>query len=614
MTNHHVGSDMLAKLSTPQKNLLATGFYAKTRAEELKCPDLELNILWEIRDVTDRVKGAAPAGAGDADANTARRKMISTIEREAKEETKLQPEVVTLYQGGKYHLYLYKKFTDVRLVFAPEEAIAFFGGDTDNFEFPRFDLDCCFFRVYENDKPFHAENHLAWSSGGSSENELVFVFGHPGRTRRAFTLDNLKFLRDTEVPYSLRTCWRNEIKAQTFAGRSAENARIVRDDLFGVANSRKAYTGLMSGLADPALLAKKAEQEQALRAKIAGDPKLAASADAWDRLAKAKQLHREFFLRHRLLNPTWGVGDLFTKSRDLVRLAAESAKPSAERLPEFSDARMEALELELYSPAPIYDALEASRLEGWLSRLVEDLGGDDPAVAKALDGKSPAARAHELVAASTIKDPAARRKLAQGGAKAIESSSDPLIKLVAAIDPEARALRKKYEDEVESVERDSYAKIAAVRFAIEGDKAYPDATFTLRMSFGPVKGLTEDGKTTAPYTTFAGAFERAKERKGQEGFELPESWIKAKDKLPLETPFNFIFLGDIIGGNSGSPVVNRAGEVVGLIFDGNIHSLVGDLMYDPTLNRAVAVDSRGLMEALRSVYHADALVKELSQH
>lgn len=611
MTNHHVGSDMLLKLSTAEHDLLKEGFYAPSRDQELKCPDLELNILWSIKDVTDQVNDAA-AGLAPAEANTARRQTISALEAAAREETGLQPQVVTLYQGARYHLYLYKKFTDVRLVFAPEEAIAFFGGDTDNFEFPRYDLDCCFFRIYENGKPFHAQHHLDWSTDGADADDLVFVFGHPGRTRRAFTLDHLRFLRDLEIPVILSTTWRNEIKYQTFAGRSAENNRIVRDDLFGTANSRKAYTGIFAGLADPALMAAKAREEQQLRETYAKAGH-SEETDPWQAIARAKAAHAEFFERARLLTPGWANGRLLNDGLSLVRLAAESAKPSEQRLPEFADARLESLRLELFSPAPLYESLETAKLESWMLLLVERLGGDDPTVKSILAGQSPRARAEQLVAACTFKTPQARKALAEAGPAALAASKDPLLKLLLALDPELRDLRKRYEDQVESVERESYAAIAAARFAARGDSVYPDATFTLRMTYGPVAGLpgATDGSQD-PFTTLSGLYQRHAERAGEPGFELPQRWLKARDQLDLSTPFNFTAAVDIIGGNSGSPVVNRAGEVVGLIFDGNIHSLVGDLVYDGRLNRAVAVDSRGMLEAFRKVYNAAALVDELT--
>jgi hypothetical protein len=618
MTNHHVGSDMLLKLSTPEHNLLKEGFWAKDRSKEAACPDLEVNILWQIEDVTAQVLGAVKDGMSPADAGKARREAIASIEKQSKDSTKLKSEVVTLYGGAKYHLYRYRSYTDVRLVFAPHEAIAFYGGDTDNFEFPRFDLDCCFFRIYENGKSLKAEHHLAWSPSGAAENELVFVSGHPGHTDRLNTYEHLKIARDVELPRRLGEYWRREIKDQAFAGRSAENTRIIRDDLFGIANSRKAVTGELDGLQDPALMAGKKTDEDQLRAKVAGDAAMKAKwGDAWDQIAKIKQLEQTFVERQTLIDKVlggWSASQLMSHASTLVRLSAELPKPSAERLKEFGDAHLESLYLGLYSPEPVYDALEIYKLSQGIARAAERLGSDDPAVVKMLGGKSPLARAEELVHGSTLRDPAARKALAAGGVKAVAESKDPMIQLAIALDPESRQLRKRFEDTVESPLRDAYAKVGAARFAALGDSVYPDATFTLRLSFGQIKSISDAGEKAPAFTTFAGLYQRAAERKGQEGFELPQKWLDAKSKLNMDTPFNFICTADIIGGNSGSPIVNTRGEVVGLIFDGNLGSLVGDFVFNDKTGRAVGVDSRGMIEAIRTIYGADGLADEMTGH
>lgn len=612
MTNHHVASDVLAKLSTKERNLLDEGFLARTPEQELACPDLELNVLWEITDVTAQVNAAVTPGMAAAQAGIARRQAIATIEKEGEADGSLKAEVVTLYQGGQYHLYRYKRYTDVRLVFAPEKQIAFFGGDADNFEYPRYNLDVTFFRIYENGKPLAPAHHLRWSDAGAAENELIFVFGHPGRTRRGLTLDHLKFIRDVEMPWRLASLWRAEVKAQTFAGRSRENARIIAEDLFGIANGRKASTGAYAGLLDPALFERKAEEEKRLRSKIEADPKLAAEhAGAWAAIKRAQDTHRSMFVRQSL-ERAWRGSELASRARHIVRLPSQLAKPSRERLREYGDAQLDSLYLELYSPAPIYDAREVAMIESALSMYAERLGADDPLVVTLLDGLSPRARAEQLVAGCTFKDPEARKALVKAGIGAAALDKDPLLKLMHVIDGYAGELRKRYEDEVEAVERAGYASIAAARFAIEGDSVYPDATFTLRMSFGTVQGIP--GTTPVPpFTTIAGTFERAKDRAGHPDFVLPPSWEKKKDALKGETPFNFICTADIIGGNSGSPVVNAKGEVVGLIFDGNLDSLVGDFVYDSARNRAVAVDSRGIVESLRAVYEAKELLAELAK-
>lgn len=613
MTNHHVGSDMLAKLSTPERDLLVTGFHARTHEQELKCPDLELNVLWEVRDVTDRVKGAATPGMSAAEAFAARRRMMSTIEKEAGDETGLLCQVVTLYQGGRYHLYCYKRYTDVRLVFAPEQDIAFFGGDTDNFEYPRFCLDVTFFRIYEDGRPLKPGHFLRWSPAGSREGELAVVLGHPGTTQRLNTVDHLAFLRDTHLPALLNRSWRREVQLQTFCARSAEHRRIGKEDLFGVANGRKANTGALAGLLDPQVMDAKRRAEESLRREVAASPRAAEWGSAWDEVARAQQEYRAFYLRRTTIgSASLGGSDLFGHAVRLVRMAAELPKPSSERLREYRDSELPNLELALYSPAPIHDTLEIDRLASGLSLWAETLGADDPTVRAALAGRSPRARAEELVRATTLRDAAARRALAEGGSEAIANSADPMIRLAASLDAEMRELRTRHEDRVEGPERAAYARIAEALFALRGESTYPDATFTLRMSFGPVRGYEEEGRAVPAYTTFAGLFERAAERAGQEGFALPERWQKAKGRLKLDTPYNFVCTADIIGGNSGSPVVNTKGEVIGLIFDGNIQSLVWRFAYDDALARAVSVDSRAIIEALRSVYEAEGLVREIT--
>lgn len=613
MTNHHVGSDAIQTLSTAEKNYSRDGFIAARREDELKVPSIELTVLQRIEDVTDRVNGAVKPEMDVTDAGAARREAIAQIEKAESDKSGLRCSVVTLYNGGLYHLYCSKVFTDVRLVFAPEEAIAFFGGDTDNFEFPRYDLDCCFFRIYEDGKPYKPEHWLKFAATGAKDGDLTVVIGHPGRTQRLLTSDDLKFVRDTAMPTSLQTYWRNEVKLQEFSGRSAENARIAREDLSSVANGRKAFTGELAGLQDPALMKVKQDDETRIRNAVEARPEWRSKwADAWDDIAESKQTFAEWYIEWYLFDRPARGGRLLADGLTMLRWAEELTKPSADRLAEFRDPNLESLRAGLYSEAPLYDALEQFKLTAYLSLLVERLGGEHAVVRAMLDGKSPAARAEEVVKGTKLKTPAARRALVNGGPAAAEDSSDPLIRLARAMDQACREAMTFYQDDVESVERDAYAKIAAARLAIDGEKSYPDATGTLRLTFGTVKGYAEDGREVAPFTDIAGTFTRAEQRKGQEGFELPASWLKAKDKLDGSKPFNFVCTCDIIGGNSGSPVVNRDGEVIGLIFDGNLQSLPGAFLYDGTANRALAVDVRGMVEALGKVYGADALVKELT--
>ncbi len=610
MTNHHVASDMIAELSTAERDLMKNGFLARTMADELKCPGTEVRVLWTIEDVTDAINAAAKPDMAPAAANAARRAAMGAMEKERGADGNTYS-VVTLYAGGKYHLYGYKRFTDVRLVFAPEHAAAFFGGDTDNFEYPRFNLDCTFLRVYENDKPVRPEHYLKWSAAGAAENDLVFIVGHPGRTQRQLTMDHLKFVRDTDHTTRLAGLWRAEQRIQAFMNRNAENARIGSDEFYGIANSRKAIMGQYAGLLDPAPMKAKADAEAALRKAVAANPEWQKSVgDAWDKISAAAAARKAWHVRHGLLNRGVG-GSLFGAARTLVMMADELPKPNGERLREYADAGLPSLRVRLFSTAPIYDELERHGIASNLSLMAEQLGADDPLVVKVLAGKSPTERAAELVAGTKLKDVSFRKKLAEGGRDAVDSADDTMIAFAKLLDADYRAARKTAEDTFDAVERDAYGRIAKARFAIEGESTYPDATGTLRLSYGAVKGWNEGGTDVPAFTTLGGTFERAEARKGQKEFALPESWMKNKGKLNLSTPFNFVCTADIIGGNSGSPVINKAGEVVGLVFDGNLHSLPGAFYFDERVNRAVVVDARGMIETMRVIYGADNVVNEL---
>lgn len=615
LTNYHIVEDIVNEVSTPEKDLAKEGFVARTAADEIKSPSLELNVLESVEDITARVNGALKPGMSDAQAFDARRTEIAKIEDESNKATGLRSDVVTLYQGGQYNLYRYKIYTDVRLVFVPEFQAAFFGGDPDNFNFPRFNIDMALVRVYENNQPVHPQSYFKWSTAGSKDGELAFVTGNPGNTARLNTVAHLQELRDTSIPIVLRLLERREAMLKKYMALGDEQTRQAQNELNSAQNSLKVYRGQIAGLKDQALMDRKMKDEAALRKSIAANPERQKMyGDAWDAIAKAHQGLPTYIRERRIFDQASGFNStLFFFARTLVRMAAEGEKPNGDRLPEYTDARRPSLELALYSTAPIHDDFEKLKLADSLAYMVELLGADHPSVKQVLNGQTPEARAAELIDGTKLKDPAYRKEVAAGKWAAIESSMDPMIVLARTIDPKARELRKRFEGEVTGVERANYAKIARARFDTEGTKLYPDATFTLRLSYGAVKGYMENGKKVAPYTTLGGLFDRSAHFKAEFPYNLPQRWLDKKSALDLSTPFNFVTTNDIIGGNSGSPTINRNAELIGLIFDGNIQSLVGDFIYDESVNRAISVDSRGMLEVLRKVFNANEVADELTK-
>ena len=621
LTNYHIVEDVVGELSTAERDLAKTGFVAHARAEELKIPGLALDQLVRIEDVTARVNGAARAGMSDTEAGAARQAEIGRVEAEAARVSGMRADVVTLYQGGVYNLYYYKRHTDVRLVFAPEFQSAFFGGDPDNFNFPRYNLDMALVRVYEGDAPLKPENYFKWSKKGPQEGELTFVSGSPGTTQRLLSVAHLEYLRDVQIPFTIRLLESRRDSLKKYMAGGAEQTRRGQNELNYAENFVKVFKGQVEGLGDRELLARKRGAETALRAYAESSRNRKDYVDAWDAVAQARKALAAYDNRRRLLGGSSLTDSantafntvLFGYARALVRLAEESAKPDAERLPEYTQPRRAALEAMLYSEAPIYEDFEQTKLAASLTLLRDTLGASDPLVKKVLGSKTPEARATELISGTKLKDAAFRKELAAGGQKAIDASNDPLIVLAREVDAEARQLRKRYEEEVLGVERTAYGKLARVLFEKEGTGIYPDATFTPRLSYGAVKGYKENGKTVKPFTYYSGLYERSAQHGGKFPYNLAPRWVEKKAEVDMKVPFNFITTNDIIGGNSGSPTFNREMELLGLIFDGNIQSLVGNFHYDESVNRAISVDSRGMLEALRKVYGAKAVADELTR-
>ncbi|HVP48905.1 MAG TPA: S46 family peptidase [Bryobacteraceae bacterium] len=609
LTNHHVALGQLQKNSTAEHDYVKNGFYAATPAEEMKSPDLEVNVLISMEDVTARVQAAVKNAKTPDQEFAARKAAIAEIERESEQKTGLRSDVVTLYQGGEYWLYRYKKYTDVRLVFAPEEQIAFFGGDPDNFTYPRYNLDMALFRVYENGKPIESREYLKWNPKGATDNELVFVSGNPGATQRLDTMAQLTFERDVVEPSILKILQHRLAVLRQYSELGPEQAREAVERSRRLENSLKAYEGRYQGLRDNHVMAKKEQEESEFQAMVMARPEWKeAYGGAWQAIAAAEgtaasRAKEQFF--HGL------DSDLAEFARIIVQYVAEVKKPDGERLAGYHEAQLDSLRFELASPAPTYKALEIARITGALELDLEEAGKDDAFLKLVLDGKSPKEVATELVNGTRLDDPAARKKLLEGGEAAVAASSDALIVLARKLDPMRREFIKWREDNVESVLQRAGEHLGKARFAAYGKTTYPDATFTLRLSYGQVKGYPMNG-TNAPYkTTFYGLYDRAASFDYDGPYALPSRYKEGRGKLDLATPFNFVSSNDVIGGNSGSPVINRNGEIVGLIFDGNIESLVGDFVYDFEKNRSVAVHTAAMTEALRKLYGTEKLLEEL---
>ncbi len=600
LTNHHVGAKAIYNLSKEGQDLMEKGFLASRFEEEIPCPNMYVDQLISIQDVTAEVNATSSEEMTPAERETARKVAMAEIKQAAKEATGLQPEIVSLYQGARYNLYLYHRYSDVRLVMAPEKSIAFFGGDTDNFEYPRYDLDICFFRVYENGKPLETSHFLKWSDLGPQPKEPLFVAGHPGRTRRMLTSAHLDFLKDQEI--SLIYAWLQQRRKdfQNFAQISAENKRIVAQDLFSCENSLKVMKSLDQGLNETPIVANKQKEEEALWVKVDNAP--------WIELEEALQQAKPFYSSFLVLE---GAGSAYSKlyqwAKHLVRLSAERSKPNEERLKEYVDSELQTLELDLFSTEPVYKNLETVLLTGSFARTIQVLGEEHPASQILLS-----AHIDELLAKTRLGELEVRKELYEHPER-IRESTDPLIVLAQALDPYSREIRQEKEDKLDSVQNESYAKIAKILFDLYGESVYPDATFTLRLSVGSMKGYKENSHFIDPMTTLGGTFEHAKVHNFEEPYDLPKSWLAKQSAVKKDVPFNFVSTNDIIGGNSGSPVINKKGELVGLIFDGNIHSIIWSFGFSDLQGRATSVHSRGILEALKNIYGADTLVREIQK-
>jgi len=606
-TNHHCVRQCLTEISHKGDDTAETGFLASSPAEEKRCTATEADRLIEISPVTDRIRKATEGKQGADFAAALKLETAAITQACAGGDEKLRCDVVTLYRGGRYDLYKYRRYQDVRLVFAPEDAIADFGGDPDNFEFPRYALDVGFLRIYENGKPLDSKDgYFHFGEREPLPGEAAFTIGDPGSTERLFTVSQLLEERNVDLPRFVAYLAEDRGILTEFTRRGPDERRVGEASLLGVENSLKAMRGEWQALSDPALIDGKRKAEAALKGRVAADPALAKSTlSAWDDIDAALQRHRALSDRaFVLLRAERYSSRLLNYALTLVRAPVELAKPNGERLEEYTDASFPAQRQRLLAESPVSPELETVTLAYWLGKVREILGPDDPAVHKLLGMQSPEQLAASLVKGSKLGEVAVRKRLLDGG----PSSSDPMIAFARLLDSEARPVRKQIEEDYEAVLDDAGGKIARAQFALYGNTAYPDATFTLRISYGAVQGWDEAGKSIAPLTRFSGLFERAT---GAEPFRLPARWLAAKDSLTASTVFDFATTNDIVGGNSGSPVIDRRGDVMGLAFDGNFQSLGGDFGYDPALNRSVAVSSVAIREALAKIYGATALLDEL---
>jgi len=610
LTNHHCVMECLSEISSAGNDYVANGYSATQRSSEKKCPTEMLSVLLDTENITDQVN-AATAGLPDAKANEARKQTLSRLEAACtaasaknRKTGPLACESVTLYQGGQYFLYKYKRYEDVRLVFAPHDAIAAFGGDPDNFNFPRWCLDFSLLRVYENGKPARTPNHLKWRVDGPSVGEPVFVAGHPGNTNRSFTVAQLKFQRDTSVPSFLNRNSEYRGRLIQWGKTGEEPLRIIQDTLLGYENSLKVYRGFQRALNDDEMFAQKIQQEQELRAKAGPQ-----AGKAWDDIARAEDRYREIYDRYLFLESGTGFNSkLFGYARALVRGAAERPKANELRLREYADSNLPKIAASLLATTPVHADFEQVSLSFSLDKLRETLGPDDAVVRQLLASESPDSLAAKLIAGSKLADPAVRKALWDGGAAAVDASTDSMIVLARQIDGAARAVRKIYEDDVQAPIASGQERIAKARFAALGTGIYPDANFTLRVSYGAVQGWKEKGEDVAPFTQLARLYQRTT---GKDPFRLPQVWLDARSKLDPATPFNYVTTNDIVGGNSGSPLIDAQGRLVGLAFDGNIHSIAGSYWYNERNNRAVAVHPKIIITALRDVYGATAIASEI---
>lgn len=611
LTNHHCVDSCVQQISTAKNDFIKNGFVAREEKSEMTCPGLEINRLVEITDVTSKIKDATKNLKGEA-LNKARKTSIADLEKSCvanSESTRC--DVVSLYRGGLYHIYKYQRYPEVKLVFAPEHSAASFGGDPDNFNFPRYSLDFAFLRVYDKGQPLKNEHYFSWAKEPIKEKDVTFITGHPGRTSRLLTVAQFEYLRDSAL--IKRIINMSELRGilTEYQKRGKEQKRTAHASLQGLENGLKVFKGQLSALTDKAFFDSLVKKETDFRLKVDRNPKLRKEyTSAWDEMAKLVKAESDMSndINYIIFN-NFG-SRLFSIAQTLVRAPEELKKPEGERFEEFRESKLPQLKQQLFSSAPIYKELEITTMEFMLTKTRENLSPDHPFVKKILGNKSPGQVAKEILQKSKLDNPKFREQLFNGGAEAIAKSNDPVIQFVKLVDGEMKAKRKSYEDNIDSAMKSVGEKIAAAQFDVYGTNTYPDATFSLRISYGQVLGYEEDGKHIYPFTEMKNTFVR---NTGSDPFALPPTWLKARNEISPKARYNFITTNDIIGGNSGSPILNKNAEIIGVVFDGNIHSLGGSFGFDPAKNRAVSVQNEAMLESLKTIYKAERLLKEIKR-
>ena len=600
LTNWHCVVGCVQELSTPEQDFVKNGFMTANREEERRCPGQTAEVLVDIVDVTDRVL-ASGEGLEGAAFNAARTAETNAIQTEAcAGDPKFNCQVISFYRGGRYALYKFRRYDDVRLVFAPENQAAFFGGAPDNFNFPRYALDAGFLRAYENGQPVESPNFLRWNPNAPAEGDVTFVAGNPGSTSRLLTMSQLERLRDQQLPVTLIQTSELRGRLLEYSLTGDEAKRLSFDPIFGLENSFKVYYGQQGALTDPAFMAAKREAEAELRARVAADPNLVQQiGDPWTDLEEVQTVARDLYLPFRQLEASAGGGStLYQMARGIVRASKNTSMTEAQR------ARLVAA---VGAETPIAMEMEEIRLRYWLSKTREYLTVDHPEVKAMLGRESPEALAERLISGTQMEDAAFRARAATMTTEEL-AAADPLLAFIIANDAAAQAIGARWAAEVNAPTARAAEKVAQARFAVYGTNQYPDATFSLRLSYGQVAGWTHRGVTVPPFTYMGGLYERAT---GAEPFNAAQAFIDNESRVNKDTVYDFTSTNDIIGGNSGSPVINAAGEVIGAAFDGNIHSLGGSFGYDGTLNRTVSVSTAAITEALRNIYPSPNLLEEL---